>query len=78
LCTFLIKSKKQHLVQYIKGALSTNRLLDLRVAEEACKKRKESSSKVVQKYSEIYRKQACKEIEADIQDEVKVVNMRDK
>jgi hypothetical protein len=61
-----------------KGALSTNRLLDLRVAEEARKRRKESSSKVVQKYGEIYGNQARKQIEADIQDELKVVNMRDK
>jgi hypothetical protein len=65
------KVKKAVLTSMYKGALLTNRLLDLRVAEEARKGRKESSSKVVQKYSEIYRKQAHKQIEADIQDELR-------
>jgi len=72
------KVEKAALTSMYKGALSTNRLLDLRVAEEARKRRKESSGKVVQKYGEIYGKQARKQIEADIQDELKVVNMRDK
>jgi hypothetical protein len=61
-----------------KGALSTNRLLDLGAAKEVRKRRKESSGKVVQKYGEIYGKQARKQIEADIQDDQKIVNMREK
>jgi hypothetical protein len=72
------KVEKAVLTLIYKGVLSTNRLLDLRVAEEARKKRKESSSKVVQNYSEICRKQACKQVKADIQDKVKMINMQDK
>jgi hypothetical protein len=41
------KVKKVVLTSIYKGTLSTNRLLDLRVAKEAHKRRKESSSKVV-------------------------------
>jgi hypothetical protein len=36
------------------GALATNRVYDLSVAETAYKERKEVSGKIVQKYSEIY------------------------
>jgi hypothetical protein len=35
-------------------ALATNRIHDLSIAEAARKERKEASSKVVQKYGEIY------------------------
>jgi hypothetical protein len=40
------------------GALATNRVHDLSIAKAACKERKEASSKVVQKYGEIYKHQA--------------------
>jgi hypothetical protein len=35
-------------------ALITNRIRNLLIAKAACKERKEASSKVVQKYGEIY------------------------
>ena len=41
------KVEKAALTLMYKGALLTNRLLDLRVAEEARKRKKESSIKVV-------------------------------
>jgi hypothetical protein len=40
------------------GALATNRIYDLLIAEAARKERKEASGKVVQKYGEIYGHQA--------------------
>jgi hypothetical protein len=57
------------------GALATNRVHDLSIAEAACKERKEASSKVVQKYSEIYGHQAWREIALNEEDEKEVVNM---
>jgi hypothetical protein len=57
-------------------ALSTNRVYDLSIAEAARKERKEASSKIVQKYSEIYGYQAWREIALDGEDEKEVVNMR--
>jgi hypothetical protein len=36
------------------GALTTNKVYNLSIAEAACKEKKEASSKVVQKYSKIY------------------------
>ena len=59
-------------------ALSTNRLRDLTIVEDACKSRKDASGKVVQKYREIYRNQARLQIQADIEDERQVVNIREK
>jgi hypothetical protein len=58
------------------GALTTNRIHDLSIAEAVCKERKEASSKVVQKYSEIYGHQARRDIALDEEDEKEVVNMR--
>jgi hypothetical protein len=58
------------------GALSTNRVYDLLIAEAARKERKEASSKIVQKYSEIYGHQARREIALDEEDEKEVVNIR--
>ena len=58
------------------GALSTNRVHDLSIAEAARKERKEASGKVVQKYGEIYGHQARREIALDEEDEKEVVNMR--
>jgi hypothetical protein len=58
------------------GALSTNRVHDLSIAEAARKERKEASSKIVQKYGEIYGYQARREIALDEEDEKEVVNMR--
>ena len=57
-------------------ALVTNRVHDLSIAEAARKERKEASSKVVQKYGEIYGNQARREIALDEEDEKEVVNMR--
>ena len=44
------------------GALATNRVHDLTIAEAAQKERKEASGKVVQKYGEIYGHQARRDI----------------
>jgi hypothetical protein len=60
------------------GALSTYRLQDLTIAEDVRKSRKDASSKVVQKYGEIYGNQARLQIQVDIEDERQVVNMREK
>jgi hypothetical protein len=57
-------------------ALATNRIHDLSIAEAARKERKEASSKVVQKYGEIYGYQAWRDIFLDKEDEKEVVNMR--
>jgi len=57
-------------------ALSTNRVHDLSIAEAARKERKEASSKIVQKYGEIYSHQAQREIALDKEDEKEVVNIR--
>jgi hypothetical protein len=59
----------------LSGALSKNRLFDLSLAAKR-RQEKKDSGKIVQKYREIYRSQAFKEIEADRLDEEKVVNMR--
>jgi hypothetical protein len=58
------------------GAFATNRVYDLSIAEAARKERKEASSKVVQKYREIYRHQAQREIFLNKEDKKEVVNMR--
>ncbi len=60
------------------GALLTNRLRDLTITEDVRKSRKNASGQVVQKYGEIYGNQACLQIQADIEDERQVVNMREK
>src|SRR5580692_8961092 len=60
----------------LSGALAKQRVHDLGVAEMARQKRKESGGKVVQKYGEIYGNQARRDIEANEEDEKKVVNMR--
>jgi hypothetical protein len=60
------------------GALSTNRLRDLTIAEDVRKSRKNASGQVVQKYREIYGNQARLQIQADIEDERQVVNIREK
>jgi hypothetical protein len=57
-------------------ALSTNRVHDLLIAEAARKERKEASSKIVQKYSEIYSYQARREIALDEENKKEVVNIR--
>jgi hypothetical protein len=58
------------------GALATNRVHDLTIAEAARKERKEASGKVVQKYGEIYGHQARRDIFLDDEEEKEVVNMR--
>ena len=57
------------------GALSKHRLQDLAIAEAACKKRKDSSGKVVQKYGEIRVYHTRMQIQAEEEDEKEVVNM---
>jgi len=57
-------------------ALTTNKVYNLSITKAACKERKEASSKVVQKYSEIYSYQAWREIALDKENEKKVVNIR--
>jgi hypothetical protein len=58
------------------GALTTNWVYDLTIAEAACKERKEPSGKVVQKYGEIYGHQAQRDIFLDDEEEKEVVNMQ--
>jgi hypothetical protein len=60
----------------LQGALSTYRLLDLGNVEVARKRRKEESGKVVQKYGEIRVYYTRKQIEAEEEEENRVVNMR--
>jgi hypothetical protein len=73
------KVEKASMTSILAGALSTNRIHDLSIAETARKKRKESSggNKVVEKYGEIYGHQARRDIAADDEDESRVVNMRE-
>ena len=70
------KVKKVSETSMLRGTLSTHRLLDLGSAEVARKRRKEESSKVVQKYGEIRVYHARKQIEAEEEEENRVVNMR--
>ena len=60
----------------LSGALAKQRVYDLGLAESIRQKRKEGGGKVVQKYGEIYTYQARRDIEADEEDEQRVVNMR--
>jgi hypothetical protein len=70
------KVEKASETSMLRGALSTHRLLDLGDAEVARKRRKEESGKVVQKYGEIRVYHARKQIEAEEEEENRVVNMR--
>jgi hypothetical protein len=58
------------------GALATNWVHNLAIAEAARKERKEASGKVVQKYGEIYGYQAWRDIFLDDEEEKEVVNMQ--
>jgi hypothetical protein len=58
------------------GALARQRVLDLGLAEKERLARKEGASKIIQKYGEITVEQGRKDIEADNEDEARVVNMR--
>jgi hypothetical protein len=58
------------------SGLATNRIHDLSIAEATRNARKEASSKIVQKYGEIYRYQARRDISLDEDDEKEVINMR--
>ena len=60
----------------LSGALAKQRVYDLGLAESIRQKRKEGGGKVVQKYGEIYTYQARRDIEADKEDEQRIVNMR--
>jgi hypothetical protein len=70
------KVEKASETSILRGALSTHRLLNLSDAEVARKRRKEESGKVVQKYGEIRVYHARKQIEAEEEEENRVVNMR--
>jgi hypothetical protein len=70
------KVEKASETSMLRGALSTHRLLDLGDEEVARKRRKEESGKVVQKYGEIRVYHARKQIEAEEEEENRVVNMR--
>jgi hypothetical protein len=48
------KIEKASETSMLTGALSTNLLRDLTIAEDARKSRKDTSGKIVQKYGEIY------------------------
>ena len=58
------------------GGLATNRIHDLSIAEAARNAKKDASSKIVQKYSEIYGYQAQRDIALDKEGEKEVINMR--
>jgi hypothetical protein len=58
------------------GALARQRVLDLGLAEKERLARKEGASRIIQKYGEITVEQGRKDIEADNEDEARVVNMR--
>jgi hypothetical protein len=58
------------------SALARQRVLDLGLAEKERLARKEGASKIIQKYGEITIEQGRKDIEADNEDEARVVNMR--
>jgi C-terminal processing protease CtpA/Prc len=72
------KIKKASETSMLTRALSTNRLQDLTIAEDARKSQKDASGKVVQKYREIYGNQAHLQIQADVEDKRQVVNIREK
>ena len=72
------KIKKASKTLMLTRALSTNQLQDLTIAEDARKSQKDASGKVVQKYKEIYKNQACLQIQANVKDERQVVNIREK
>jgi hypothetical protein len=59
----------------LRGVLSIHRLLDISNAEVTCKRRKEESGKIVQKYGEIRVHHARKQTKAK-EEEKRVVNMR--
>jgi hypothetical protein len=57
--------------------LITNRVHDLSIIEKARAARKDpKGNKIIQKFGEIYRREARKQIEEDNTNELKVVNMR--
>jgi hypothetical protein len=58
------------------SALARQRVLDLGLAEKERLARKEGASKIIQKYGEITIEQGRMDIEADNEDEARVVNMR--
>ena len=60
----------------LSSALAKQRVLDLSLAEKERQTRKEGASKIVQKYGEITVEQGRRDIQADIEDKEKVVNIR--
>ncbi|RFU29016.1 hypothetical protein B7463_g7312, partial [Scytalidium lignicola] len=60
----------------LQGALSTQRVFDLSLATER-RKIQPDGNKIVQKYGEIYGRQALRQIEDDREEEARVVNMRE-
>lgn len=70
------KIKKVSEALMLSGALAKHRLYDIANTEAVRKKRKEESSKVVQKYSEIRVKHVRLQIEADKEDEHEVINVQ--
>jgi len=61
----------------LSGALAKHKIHNLSIAKAARLKRKDTSSKIVQKYKEIYRHQAKKDIKANDDNEKEVVNMQE-
>jgi predicted ATP-dependent endonuclease of OLD family len=61
----------------LSGTLAKHKIHDLSIAKAAQLKRKDTSGKIVQKYKEIYRHQARKDIKANDNDEKEVVNMQE-
>ena len=60
----------------LSGALVKHRVYDLGLTEKERQARKDGAGKIVQKYREITVEQGRKDIKADIEDEARVVNMR--
>jgi hypothetical protein len=69
------KIEKAFFTSILSGALFTNRLSDLAYTAEARKEQKKGN-KIVQKYGEIYRNVARRQIALDKEKEEKVVNMK--
>lgn len=60
----------------VRGALSSQRIHDLNEAEKTRNERDQGSNRQVQRYGEIYGKQARRQIEEDKKEEERLVNVR--
>ena len=70
------KVEKASETSMLSGALSTHRLLDLNRASEQ-RQQKADGNRVVQKYREIYRYKARRDIDEQNEEDSRVVNIRE-